>query len=135
MSSRSGHYFMWFIVFGLIAGLVSFISGQGISSEALWLLLSGALGTVIAHRSVNNVARYYDMIIGVIFALAGLIGFVYNADKSLLPSQLQSSNLLVQSHGDALLLGLSLAIVPSTLHLILGVLSFRHGLNNSAKAK
>jgi hypothetical protein len=135
MSSRSGHYFMWFIVFGLIAGLVSFISGQGISSEALWLLGSGALGTVIAHQSVRDFARYYDMIVGVIFMVAGLAGVVYNIKSSLLPSALQTSGVLVTSHGDALLLGLSLAIVPATLHLILGVLSFRHGLANSAKAK
>jgi len=135
MSSRSGHYFTWFVVFGLIAGVVSLISQRTLSGESIWLLASGIIGSILAHQSVNNVARYYDMIIGVIFAAAGLIGLVYTAKADLLPSTLRDSQLLVGSGQDAVLLGLSLAVIPATLHLILGYTSFRHGARNTAKGK
>jgi hypothetical protein len=43
--------------------------------------------------------------------------------------------MLAGSGQNATLIGLSLAVVPATLHLILGFLSFRHGAQNSAKGK
>lgn len=135
MSSRSGHYFTWFVVFGLIAGVVSLISQHTLSGESIWLVAGGVIGSLLAHQRVNDFARYYDIALGVIFALAGLVGLVYTAKASLLPNSLQDSHLLVGAGQDAVLLGLSLAVIPATLHLILGYTSFRHGARNSAKGK
>jgi hypothetical protein len=134
-TSRTGHYFTWFIVFGVIAGLVSLLGHQTVSSEALWLLISGVLGMLFSNQRVKDVGRYYDFIIGVIFTLAGLAGLVYNINASLLPSALASNQMVTGRAQDATLIGLSLAVVPSILHLILGVISFQHGLNNTAKGK
>src|SRR5690348_39544 len=119
MSKRNGHYFQWFIVFGLIAGLVSFLGERVISGEALWLLGAGVLGLLIAHNSINNggFARFYDYIVGVIFMLAGIVGLVYNFNASVLPSFLASNHLLMDtgSNGgqNAVLIGLSLGLFPA----------------------
>lgn len=135
MSGRSGHYFTWFLVFGLIAGVVSLIGQRTLSGESIWLVAGGVIGSLLANQRVNDFARYYDIAIGVIFALAGLVGLVYTARSSLLPSSLQDAHLLVGTGQDAVLLGLSLAVFPATIHLILGYTSFRHGARNSAKGK
>lgn len=134
MKERTGHYFLWFLVFGLIAGLVSFIGEKTLSSEAIWLLGSGVLGLLIAHKSVKNsgIARYFDFIIGIIFMVAGIIGIVYNFKSSLIPSAVTSSGVTAGTGQNAVLIGLSLALFPAIVHLLLGFTSFRHGLENSS---
>lgn len=134
-TSRRGHYFTWFIVFGLIAGIVSFLgSAHTISGEALWLLIAGVLGMLLSHQKVSDFGRFYDTLVGVIFALAGIIGLVYNFNSGLIPGFLTSNHLLTGAQQDATLIGLSLAVIPSVLHLILGVISVQHGINNTAKS-
>lgn len=134
-SSRSGHYFEWFIVFGVIAGVVSFLGAAGISSEAIWLIGAGVLGLLIAHNSIKEggFAKFYDIIIGVIFMLAGLAGLVYNFKASVLPSFLADNHLLAGTGQNAVLIGLSLALFPAIVHLLLGFDSFRHGIANDGK--
>lgn len=141
MSKRSGHYFQWFIVFGLIAGIVSFL-GNGLNiakvdSEAWWLLGAGILGLLIAHNSVKNgeFARFYDYIIGIIFMLAGLIGIGVHIG-SLQPTITGSLGTVMTgsvSNDTAHLLGLSLALFPAIVHLLLGFTSFRHGMEGGKK--
>lgn len=139
--NRNGHYFMWFILFGLIAGLVSFI-GSGfnfgkIDSEAYWLLGAGIIGWLLGRKELNNggFARFYDLIIGVIFMLAGLIGIAVHFSG--LETQIANvaGGLITPSisNDTAHLLGLSLALFPAIVHLLLGFTSFRHGTENSAK--
>jgi len=134
MSRRGGHYFMWFIVFGLIAGLVSFLGGGGnlskIDTEAYWLLGTGVLGMLIANQRLNEgkLARYYDFIVGVIFMLAGVAGIASHITQ--LSSVTSALGPVITGSGEsAHLLGLSLAVFPSIVHLLLGFTSFRHGMN------
>ncbi len=139
--SRNAHYFMWFIVFGLIAGLVSFIGGGfklgKIDPEAYWLLGAGIIGWLLGRKEVNNggIGRYYDIIIGVIFILAGLIGI--GVHFSGLETQITNvaGGLITPSipNDTAHLIGLSLALFPAIVHVLLGFISLRHGIDNSAK--
>jgi len=138
MSSRSNHYFLWFIVFGLIAGLVSFLGSglQGIDTEAYWLLGGGVLGMLLSSKRLNEgkISRYYDLILGVILLLAGLVGV--GAHISQVSSSITGAlGSVITNPGPSIenahLLGLSLAIFPAIVHLLLGFTSFRHGLSNS----
>jgi hypothetical protein len=136
MSHRGNHYFMWFIVFGLIAGLVSFLGSGGnlsnIDTEAYWLLGGGVLGMLISNQRLNEgkLSRYYDFIIGVILILAGLAGI--GSHISQLSSVTSALSPVITGSGEsAHLLGLSLAVFPSIVHLLLGYTSFRHGMKNS----
>lgn len=134
--TRNGHYFQWFIVFGIIAGVVSYLGEKTISSEAIWLLAAGIVGLIIAHNSIKNgdFARIYDFIIGVIFMIAGILGIVNSFSSSILPtSTLTSDGVMAGSGQNAVLLGLSLALFPAIVHLLLGFTSFRHGMENSSK--
>ena len=76
VKDRSAHYFLWFIFFGLIAGVASYVNTQQFSSESIWLFVSGLLGILVTQKWLNDgkFAQIYDFIIGVIFTLVGLVG-------------------------------------------------------------
>jgi hypothetical protein len=134
MKSRSGHYFVWFILFGLIAGLVSFLgSAHTLSSEAIWLLATGVIGWLLGSKRLNtgSVARYFDYLVGIIFMVAGLLGIVDSFNSSLLAPIANNASFLMSNDT---FLGLSLALFPAVVHLFLGYMSFRHGMENSAKS-
>jgi hypothetical protein len=134
MKGRSGHYFLWFVVFGLIAGLVSFLGpDHTLSSESIWLLVSGLLGLAIANKRMNEgkLARFYDFIVGVIFALAGIIGVAAHFTQVASSLTSTAGSLISGTGENATLLGLSLALFPAIVHLLLGITSFMHGMNNS----
>src|SRR5271165_3849706 len=128
MSHRSAHYWLWFLVFGVVAGLLSYKQNSSLSSESIWLLVTGFLGLVVSARWLNEgkFARPYDMVIGVIFAAVGIFGILlnfglFNISASSLPSGLVSNNSL---------LGLSLATFPALIHTVLGLDSLHHGFQS-----
>lgn len=126
---RSEHYFLWFIFFGLIAGIASYINnGHQISSEAIWLFVSGLLGILVTQSWLadGKFAKTYDFIIGVIFTLVGLVGILQGFHVDLLsglhglPSNLVNSNSII---------GLSLTpFLINLVHAVLGLQSLSHGL-------
>jgi hypothetical protein len=141
--TRNGHYFVWFILFGVIALLVGLLGGgfnfAKVDPEAYWLLGVGVIGWLLGSKNLNtgSVARYFDYIVGVIFMIAGVIGIVSNYNASLLNSLKSSSAggflFPVVNNGVTTFLGLSLALLPAIVNLFLGFFSFRHGMENSAK--
>ncbi len=112
----------------MVAGLLSFKQTNSLSSESIWLLVTGFLGLVVSARWLNEgkFARLYDLIIGIIFAAVGIFGILLNfglfhINASGLPNGLVSNNSL---------LGLSLATFPALIHTVLGLDSIHHGLQS-----
>lgn len=128
---RSEHYFLWFIFFGLIAGIASYVNNNHqISSEAIWLFVSGLLGILVTQSWLadGGLAKPYDFIIGVIFTLVGLIGVLQGFHVDLIgnlkgvPTNLISTNAI---------LGLSLTpFLINLVHMVLGLQSLSHGLRS-----
>lgn len=129
VKERSAHYFLWFIFFGLIAGVASYVNTQQFSSESIWLLVSGLLGILVTQKWLNEgkFARTYDFIIGVIFTLVGLVG-VLDAFKIHLLSGVSLPAGLVTS---STILGLSITpLLIALVHMVLGLQSLNHGLHS-----
>ena len=81
LSHRGSHYWLWFLVFGIIPLLVAMKNGLGANTatyNAVWLVGSGLIGLLLGNTRIydGKLARPFDFIIGVIFSLAGLIGIV-----------------------------------------------------------
>jgi undecaprenyl pyrophosphate phosphatase UppP len=128
---RNAHYFLWFLFFGLIAGIAEYLPKHQISSEAVWLLVSGLLGILVTQKWLNEgkFAKPYDFIIGVIFTLVGLIG-VLDAFGLHLLSNLSSLPSVVYDKGAHTLIGLSLSLLPALIHMVLGLQSLNHGMHS-----
>jgi hypothetical protein len=133
---RNAHYFLWFLFFGLIAGISSYVNSDPhqLSSESIWLFVSGLLGILVAQKWLadGSFARPYDFIIGVIFTLVGLIG-VLAAFKINLLSGVSSLPTVVYDKGAGTLLGLSLSLLPALIHMVLGLQSLNHGMHSGKK--
>lgn len=130
MSHRNAHYWLWFLVFGVVAGILSYKTSNPhmLSSESIWLLVSGLLGIIVGANWLNSgsLAKPYDLIIGVIFAAVGIFGILinfglFNLSIHSVPSNLASNNSL---------LGLSLSTFPALIHTVLGLTSLNHGLKS-----
>jgi hypothetical protein len=81
LSHRGSHYWLWFVIFGLIPLLSTARTGLGANTttyNAIWLLGSGLIGLLLGNTSIyeGKLARPFDFIIGTIFSIAGLIGIV-----------------------------------------------------------
>jgi membrane-anchored protein YejM (alkaline phosphatase superfamily) len=125
MSHRSAHYWLWFLLFGVIAGGLTYLKAHHLDSESLWLLLSGVLGIVFGAKWLNSGkwSKAYDLVIGVIFALIGILGLLlFGGIHIPLPASLIASNALV---------GLSLGLLPSLIHTWLGLTSLSHGARSA----
>jgi hypothetical protein len=128
MSHRNAHYWLWFLVFGVVAALLSYKDTKSLSSESLWLLITGFLGIIVAADWLNHgkFAKPYDLIVGIIFAAAGIIGILlqfglFHLSAGSLPKGLISDNAL---------LGLSLSALAPLVHTVLGLNSINHGLKS-----
>ena len=51
LSQRNTHYWLWFLLFGVVSALVSVSQGTGITTETMWLLITGFLGLLRDHSS------------------------------------------------------------------------------------
>jgi uncharacterized membrane protein HdeD (DUF308 family) len=127
MSHRYTHYWLWFLLFGLVGGLLYYSSHKhSLDSESTWLLVSGLLGIVFGMNWLNGGkwARTFDLIIGVIFGGVGIIGILhgFNILKFSGNSGLISSNSL---------LGLSLDSPATLINTVLGFTSLNHGVKGN----
>ena len=124
MSHRSTHYWLWFLFFGVIAGAITYSQHHMLDSESIWLLVSGLLGLVVGAKwlSDGQLARPYDLVVGIIFAAAGAVGILHGFGANVLPKSALNGAITSTSF-----LGLSLALFPSLIHAVLGLQSIRHG--------
>lgn len=127
---RDTHYFLWFIFFGLISGLIYYVNHRGtVDSESTWLLVSGLLGLVFGANwlAEGKFSRWYDLIVGIIFSVAGLIGIAAGFHVNLLSGAPTAFKNVISP---TTFLGLSLAVLPSLVHAVLGLSSVNHAIRN-----
>ncbi|HEY7974297.1 MAG TPA: hypothetical protein VID72_03045, partial [Ktedonobacterales bacterium] len=65
VSARSAHYWLWFLLLGVVSTLVDVSTAhsvRAISAESLWLLAAGLVGIILG--TFAALARPYDLVIG-----------------------------------------------------------------------
>jgi hypothetical protein len=127
LSQRNTHYWLWFLLFGVVSALVTFSKGEGITTETLWLLITGFLGLVLG-AFVPALARPFDLIIGLLFTVVGLLGLLHAFGVNLVPSGAVPPNAI----DTTAILGLSLSLPYALIHTLLGLTSLSHGLRARA---
>lgn len=131
LSHRNAHYWLWFLVFGLVSVLVGVASATGLTAESVWLLATGFLGLLFgAGRVSGRLSRPYDLLIGLLFTVIGIIGVLHNLNITLLTP----SSTLPGGNGadNASLLGLSLSLPYAMIHTVLGLSSLNIGMRSSS---
>jgi hypothetical protein len=125
LSVRSVHYWLWFILFGVVSSLVLLRTVGQLDSETVWLLGTGLLGLLFGLGGLGSrLARPYDLIIGLLFMGVGLLGLLHNLGYNLVPADASAANAVDQTA----IIGLSLALPYALIHTLLGVTSLSHGL-------
>jgi hypothetical protein len=122
VSHRSSHYWFWFLIFGVIPLIEVLRHGYGANSqtyEAFWLLGTGLLGLLVANKNLNGgqLAKPYDVLVGVVFTFAGVIGIAGD-----LGAQTGSIRTTIEH------IGLSLDGLYPLVYTFLGLKSLHHGL-------
>jgi hypothetical protein len=123
LSQRNTHYWLWFLLFGVVSALVGWSQGNGITTETLWLLIAGFLGLALG-TIVPSLARPFDLVIGLLFTAVGLLGILHNFGLNLVASGSVPANTI----DNTAILGLSLSLPYALIHTVLGLTSLSHGL-------
>ena len=124
MKHRNSHYWLWFLLFGVIPLIQVLRSKAGLganadSYEVYWLLGAGLLGLVLGLKALNDgkLAQPFDVIIGIIFTVAGVIGILGYFGN-------------VGSIGDFVTkAGLMVGGLYPLVHTFLGIKSLHHGIS------
>jgi hypothetical protein len=124
LSQRNTHYWLWFLLFGVISALVTVSKGQGITTETMWLLIAGFLGLLLG-AFLPSLARPYDLVIGLLFTAVGLLGILHNFGLNLVG---QPNGIAPNAIDESAILGLSLSLPYALIHTVLGLTSLSHGL-------
>ena len=129
LSVRSVHYWLWFILVGVVSSLVLLRTVGHLDSEAIWLLMTGLLGLLFGLGGLGlRLARPYDLIIGLLFTGVGLLGLLHNLGYVLVPTSSDTASTV----GQSAIIGLSLALPYALIHTLLGLTSLNHGLRARA---
>jgi len=123
LSQRNTHYWLWFLLFGVVSALVTVSKGEGITVETMWLLIAGFVGLVLG-TFLPSLARPFDLVIGLLFTAVGLLGILHNFGLNLTGS----TGLAPNAIDDTAILGLSLSLPYALIHTVLGLTSLSHGL-------
>jgi len=123
LSQRNTHYWLWFLLFGVVSALVSSSRGEGITTETLWLLITGFIGLVLG-MFLPTLARPFDLVIGLLFTGVGLLGVLHAFGLNLVPS----GNIPPNAIDTTAILGLSLSLPYALIHTLLGLTSLSHGV-------
>jgi hypothetical protein len=124
LSQRNTHYWLWFLLFGVVSALVTTSMGKGITAETLWLLVPGFLGLLLG-AFIPSLARPFDLVIGLLFTGVGLLGILHNFGFNLVAT---STGIAPNAIDQTAILGLSLSLPYALIHSVLGLTSLSHGL-------
>ena len=124
LSQRNTHYWLWFLLFGVVSALVTISKGEGITAETMWLLIAGFLGLILG-ALLPSLARPFDLVIGLLFTGGGLLGILHNVGLNLVAT---SSGIAPNAIDQTAILGLSLSLPYALIHTVLGLTSLSHGL-------
>jgi len=128
LSQRNTHYWLWFLLFGVVSALVTISKGEGITAETMWLLIAGFLGLLLG-ALIPSLARPFDLVIGLLFTGVGLLGILHNFGLNLVAT---SSGIAPNAIDQTAILGLSLTLPYALIHSVLGLTSLSHGLRPKA---
>jgi hypothetical protein len=129
LSARSTHYWLWFILFGVVSSLVVWRIHGSLDSESVWLLVTGLLGVLLGVGGLGaRLSRPYDLVIGLLFTAIGLLGLLHNLGYNLVPTSSDTASTVAQSA----IIGLSLSLPYALIHTLLGLTSLNHGLRARA---
>ncbi|HEY7022755.1 MAG TPA: hypothetical protein VH349_16680, partial [Ktedonobacterales bacterium] len=106
LSQRNTHYWLWFLLFGVVSALVTISKGEGITTETMWLLVAGFLGLLLG-AFIPSLARPYDLVIGLLFTTVGLLGVLHNFGMNLVG---QPNGIAPNAIDETAILGLSLSL-------------------------
>jgi hypothetical protein len=123
LSQRNTHYWLWFLLFGVVSALVTMSKGEGITTETMWLLIAGFLGLVLG-MVLPSLARPFDLLIGLLFTAVGLLGILHAFGLNLVAT----SGIAPNAIDETAILGLSLSLPYALIHTVLGLTSLNHGL-------
>jgi hypothetical protein len=126
LSQRNTHYWLWFLLFGVVSALVSVSQGKGITTETLWLLITGFVGLALG-MILPALARPFDLVIGLLFTIVGLLGILHAFGLNLVATSGVAPNAI----DETAILGLSLSLPYALIHTLLGLTSLSHGLRAS----
>jgi hypothetical protein len=124
LSQRNTHYWLWFLLFGVVSALVTISKGEGITAETMWLLIAGFLGLILG-ALLPSLARPFDLVIGLLFTGVGLLGILHNFGLNLVAT---STGIAPNAIDQTAILGLSLSLPYALIHTVLGLTSLSHGL-------
>ena len=129
---RETHYSLLFIFLGVIAAIGGLVAKTGLSTESIWFLVIGAIGFLINRVSSNaGLTQLFDVVVGVILGLAGIVGILLQF--KLLHTASLPSSLVRTSGGTIQLAGLDITFFPSLVYAYLGLTSILHGLQPEKK--
>ena len=123
LSQRNTHYWLWFLLFGVVSALVTVSKGEGITTETMWLLITGFLGLLLG-AFLPSLARPFDLVIGLLFTVVGLLGVLHAFGLNLVATSGVAPNAI----DETAILGLSLSLPYALIHTVLGLSSLSHGL-------
>jgi hypothetical protein len=107
LSARSTHYWLWFILFGVVSSLVVWRLHGSLDTESVWLLVTGLLGVLLGVGGLGaRLSRPYDLVIGLLFTAIGLLGLLHNLGYYLVPTTIDTASNVAQSA----IIGLSLSL-------------------------
>ncbi len=119
VNSRSTHYWLWFLLFGLVAG---FAQKEGFDSEAIVMSAVGAVGLLLGFSGGLRFARPFDLVVGLVFAGLGLLGILTSLGNL-------GHNLGLSASG--YILGLKMTVPYCLIHTVLGLTSLNHGFKTA----
>ena len=128
LSQRNTHYWLWFLLFGVVSALVTVSMGEGITAETMWLLIAGFLGLLLG-ALIPSLARPFDLVIGLLFTGVGLLGILHNFGLNLVAT---STGIAPNAIDQTAIMGLSLSLPYALIHTVLGLTSLSHGLRIKA---
>jgi hypothetical protein len=113
------------MLFGVVSCVVIWRSRGALGAEEIWLLVTGFLGVLMGVGGLGlRFGRPYDLVVGLLFTAAGLLGLLHNLGYHLVPSDSSTAGTIDQSA----FIGLSLALPYALIHTLLGLTSLNHGL-------
>ena len=127
--TRSAHYWAWFVLFGITLTLASLVQRIPLDSEAFWLLGVGIFGILCSTKKLGNWCKPFDVLVGVIFVGVGLVGILHNFSIDLVN---RGTTPLGQTVKPVSFLGLSLDLLPSLIHTMLGYFSLNMGFKTTS---
>lgn len=131
LSSRSTHYWLWFLLFGVVSLIIASYNNKGVTSETVIFLITGFLGLITGFGAFGRFARPYDLIVGLLFTVVGVLGIMDGLGLHLIASSGSAAQATLTGGS---ILGLFLGLPYALIHTVLGLTSLNHGLKSAPSA-